>query len=1002
MSGGTTETKTNSLSPWMEEAAKTQLGKATALTDINQNPYKQYEGQRIAEFNPMQQQYFQGVQNLQGSGAIGQGIGAAGEATQRALGTSYNPYQTGQFGAQAGQYMDPYMQNVVDIQQREAQRQADIARTQSNATAVKSGAFGGSRQAVVDAEAARNLATQKGDIQARGLQDAYSRAQQQFNTEQALGEASRQYGAGLGMKGLETALSGASQLGGLGSTQFSQQKDVLGLQSVAGAQQQAQEQAKLSQGYEDFLAQQKYPYQQLEFMSNIMRGTPYGTTTSMYSPGPSTASTLLGAGTSLAGAAMLGGWKPWTGKSGGLADAYAAGGSVDSPDNVQSIADNLSDAQLQQAAAMAQARGDKEQADIIQQEMASRAALRSGAQAMPEDQGIGQLPAGEMNYANGGIIAFADGGDVERYQLGGSTAAKTGPDFIKFLQRIGVDYFDYAKLTPAEKAAYATQFEQAKAASTAAPASAAPVAQAAQNTSKAFSAGKAAAPYLDKAGNVVKSSAIPVLGGGLAAAQGLSEIDSAKAFYDDPNVSTYEKAKQFARTGANAALPLAGGIVGSGVTPFLGTAAGTLAGTGLAALIDDEGEALKQYRAKNEPPKGPTAVQNRAAINASEAASRSAPALSDYPTTTTGAASGTPPVPSSTLASSTLSPSSMAKTQAGRSQGSSGTSAGSGEPDIFSLEGIKAIQDKARGNDNYELGALKNQLVEMNSRFKTQAEERLALRKKEIEEEGDVYKDRSDRILTRETKLKDQEHQNMGLAFLNAGLSIMSTPGGLATALGKGAQVGTAQYAAGIDKLRAAQERLDDAKERIDELRLNRKDLNKRDIRQLEKERDTALQEGDKLVYGFAKDVYGLKRGDTDKLITQYFSAREKKYEQEQMTKRTMATINASNDSRTKQLWAGLMQKHGNDPVAAAKEYNAIEAGDKPMQTAEKLVQDRVGEYEKANKIQLSMMTPPQRDAAIRKATEQYRKDIYTQFKLTPTMGSGSSGSSGFKLLGVE
>jgi hypothetical protein len=257
----------------------------------------------------MQEQSFQNVQNLGTSGAIGQGIDVAGQATGRALNTAYTPYQTGQFGSQAGQYMDPYMQNVVDIQQREAQRQADIARTQSNANAVKSGAFGGSRQAIVDAEAARNLAMQKGDIQARGLQDAYSRAQQQFNTEQALGEASRQYGAGLGLKGLETALSGSAQLGGLGATQFGQQKDIINAQQAAGAQQQAQEQAALSQNYEDFLNRQKYPYQQLEFMSNIVRGTPYSTTTSMYNPGPSTASTLLGAGTSLAGAYLMGGGK---------------------------------------------------------------------------------------------------------------------------------------------------------------------------------------------------------------------------------------------------------------------------------------------------------------------------------------------------------------------------------------------------------------------------------------------------------------------------------------------------------------------------------------------------------------------------------------------------------------------------------------------------------------------------------------------------------------------
>jgi len=321
MSGGSTSTQTNNIAPWMEEAAKAQLGKATALTDINQNPYKQYEGQRIASFDPMQEKFFENVGNLGTSGALGQGIGAAGQVTSRALDTSYNPYQTGQFGAQAGQYMDPYMQNVVDIQQREAQRQADIAGTQRGAEAVKSGAFGGSRQAIVDAEAARNLATQKGDIQARGLQDAYTRAQQQFNTEQALGEQSRQYGAGFGLEGLRTALSGASQLGGLGSTEFGQQKDILGLQQAAGGQRQAQDQMKLSQDYEDFLAKEKYPYQQLEFMSNIMRGTPYGTTSSMYTPGASLGSQLLGAGTMLGGAYLSGGRSLVRKKGGMVSDA---------------------------------------------------------------------------------------------------------------------------------------------------------------------------------------------------------------------------------------------------------------------------------------------------------------------------------------------------------------------------------------------------------------------------------------------------------------------------------------------------------------------------------------------------------------------------------------------------------------------------------------------------------------------------------------------------------
>jgi hypothetical protein len=170
---------------------------------------------------------------------------------------------------------------------------------------VKAGAFGGGRQAIVDAEAARNLAIQKGDIQARGLQDAYSRGQNQFNIEQQLGEQSRQYGAGLGLQGLQTALTGAGQLGALGTQQFGQGLDINRLQNAYGTQQQQREQSILGQQYEDFLAQKKFPYQQVEFMSNLLRGTPSGSVSSMYSPSPTTGSQLVGAGTAMLGASKF-------------------------------------------------------------------------------------------------------------------------------------------------------------------------------------------------------------------------------------------------------------------------------------------------------------------------------------------------------------------------------------------------------------------------------------------------------------------------------------------------------------------------------------------------------------------------------------------------------------------------------------------------------------------------------------------------------------------------
>lgn len=282
-------TQTQDLPDWAIPYAQNVLGKGEALSNT---PYQAYTGERIAPASTLQTQAFTSAGAMQPSATTG-------AATEQALNTSYDPYATGQFNAQTSQqYMDPYMQNVVNIQQREAQRQADITGTQRNAQAVQAGAFGGSRQAIMDAEAARNLATQKGDIQAQGLQSAYSRGQTQFNTEQQLAEQSKQYGAGLGLQGLQTALTGANQ-------EFQQGVDVNKLQQTAGATQQAQTQAGLSQQYQDFLDQKRAPYQQLEFQSNLLRGTPSGSASSLYTAAPSTTATLAGLGTAAYGLSKL-------------------------------------------------------------------------------------------------------------------------------------------------------------------------------------------------------------------------------------------------------------------------------------------------------------------------------------------------------------------------------------------------------------------------------------------------------------------------------------------------------------------------------------------------------------------------------------------------------------------------------------------------------------------------------------------------------------------------
>ena len=280
-------------------------------------PFSNDPNAYFAGFSPMQRQAQQSVQNMQVTPETGMATGMTGAAGMGALNTQYNPMgaYSQQFDQQqADQYMNPYMQNVVNVQQQAAQRQADIATTGRNAQAVGSGAFGGSRQAITDAEASRALADQKNAIQAQGLNTAFGQAQQQFNADQArqmqaqqtnIGQ--QQYGADLGMRGLSTGLQAAGQLGQLGQNVYGQQMGINQLQNQYGAQQQAMEQSKINQQIQDYATAQQYPMMQLANMSALTRGLPMqSSTTSVYQAAPSIGSQLAGLGTAAYGLSQMG------------------------------------------------------------------------------------------------------------------------------------------------------------------------------------------------------------------------------------------------------------------------------------------------------------------------------------------------------------------------------------------------------------------------------------------------------------------------------------------------------------------------------------------------------------------------------------------------------------------------------------------------------------------------------------------------------------------------
>jgi hypothetical protein len=220
-------------------------------------------------------------------------MGAANIAQQAAgLGGQYYNMATNPYAQQS--FMSPYMQNVVDVQKQEAIRDYGKTLPGMQAQAVRQGAFGGSRQAIEQAEARRNLQTQLGQIQAQGTQRAFEQGQQ-----------AQQFGANLGLQGFGTALQGTGQLtsagkalADIGGAQLQAQQGIIGLQSQAGAQQQALEQQRINQAIQNYALQQQHPQMQLSMMSSLLRGLPLQqATTQQYQAAPSAISQIGGLGT---------------------------------------------------------------------------------------------------------------------------------------------------------------------------------------------------------------------------------------------------------------------------------------------------------------------------------------------------------------------------------------------------------------------------------------------------------------------------------------------------------------------------------------------------------------------------------------------------------------------------------------------------------------------------------------------------------------------------------
>jgi hypothetical protein len=242
------------------------LGKAQA---ISEQPYSVYQGPMTAGESNLQSNVFKGLGELSFPGQLGQTFSSGSAYTPPAM--SQNTFANQPIGMGAGapmgggiaglssgtststtsgttpplgmasQYMNPYLQSVLQPQLEELRRQSQMNMQPSMAKLTQAGGYGGGRQAIMESEANRNLLQAQNQAIGTGYASAYDKAMQQFNTEQG------------------------------------QAKTLADMMSGAGAQQRGIEQEGISADYNEFLAQRDYPQKMLQFQQSMLQGLPIST-----------------------------------------------------------------------------------------------------------------------------------------------------------------------------------------------------------------------------------------------------------------------------------------------------------------------------------------------------------------------------------------------------------------------------------------------------------------------------------------------------------------------------------------------------------------------------------------------------------------------------------------------------------------------------------------------------------------------------------------------------
>jgi hypothetical protein len=261
----------SNLSNWAGPYVTNMLGQGQALANM---PYQAYMGPLTAGESPLQTGAFNTAAGLQTPASIGTAATTAGGIATKASDLAYKPTTSSFDTAQMQSYMNPFLKGALEPQLEEARRQSQITQAQNAGKMTQAGAFGGGRQAILDAETQRNLANTQANITGQGYSTAYDKAMAQFNADQARKAQEAQFGATYGLQGLQTGLQAAQAQGGLGATQASTGLANLQQQLAAGAQQRGIESEGIAADKAQFEEARANPYKMVQYQQSLLQGLP--------------------------------------------------------------------------------------------------------------------------------------------------------------------------------------------------------------------------------------------------------------------------------------------------------------------------------------------------------------------------------------------------------------------------------------------------------------------------------------------------------------------------------------------------------------------------------------------------------------------------------------------------------------------------------------------------------------------------------------------------------